>query len=81
MLSPCNYKDVTEWGSPISDECITDPEQQFEYLGNEIFMRLLYNEERFNPTEYGDEKKIKQSAMSEMQFNPRSPAFVYLNFQ
>ena len=50
MLSPCNYKDVTEWGSPISDECITDPEQQFEYLSTEIFMRLLYNEERFNPT-------------------------------
>ena len=80
-MTPCNFLDETEWGTPISDECITDPEQQFEYLSTSMQMRLLYNEEHFNPTEYGDEKKIRQSNMSVMQFNPRTPSYVYLNFQ
>ena len=43
-------------------------------------MRILYNEERFDPTKYGDDKIIKESAMFEMQFNPRSPSYLFLNF-
>ena len=42
-------------------------------------MRVLYNEQRFDPTKYGDEKIIKESAMNRMQFNPRTPSQVYLN--
>ena len=42
-------------------------------------MRVLYNRERFDPTEYGEDKFVKESQMSSMQFNPRSPSFVHLN--
>ena len=39
-------------------------------------MRIFYNIERFDPTKYGDEKIVKESVMSEMQFDPRSPSYV-----
>ena len=32
-------------------------------------MRILYNEERFDPTKYGDDKIIKESTMSKMKFD------------
>ena len=62
-----------------SSSCVSDPEKQFEYLSSSLQMRVLYNEQRFDPTKYGDEKIIKESAMNRMQFNPRSPSQVYLN--
>ena len=43
-------------------------------------MRILYNKERFNPTKYGDERIIKESGMNKMQFDPRSPSYLMLNF-
>ena len=43
-------------------------------------MRILYNKERFNPTKYGDDRIIKESGMNKMQFDPRSPSFLMLNF-
>ena len=43
-------------------------------------MRILYNKERFDPTKYGDDRIIKESGMSKMQFDPRSPSFLMLNF-
>ena len=43
-------------------------------------MRILYNHERFNPKKYGDERIVKESGMSIMQFDPRIPSYVYLKF-
>ena len=42
-------------------------------------MRILYNIERFDPTRYGDEKIVKESIISDMQFDPRSPSYVALD--
>ena len=45
-------------------------------------MRILFNKETFDPTKFGDDDKIiRESALSTMQFNPRSPAYVYHNLK
>ena len=41
-------------------------------------MRILYNGERFDPTKYGEDRIIKESSMTTMQFNPRTPSYVNL---
>ena len=43
-------------------------------------MRVLYNYERFDPKKYGNEKIVKESGMNIMQFNPRSPSYIFLRF-
>ena len=73
------HKEIDKKGLTVSDECEYDPEKQFKYLGPSLQMRVLYNRERFDPTEYGDDKFVKESQISSMQFNPRSPSFVFLN--
>ena len=82
ILAPCNYlhKERSEEGLEVDEQCIYDSAQQFEYLSSSLNMRILYNTERFDPTKYGDDKIIKESLMSEMQFNPHTPSFVGLNF-
>ena len=44
-------------------------------------MRLLYNKESFDPTKYGPDKITKESSMTEMQFNPKVPEYIYLNLK
>ena len=45
-------------------------------------MRILFNKETFDPTKFGDDDKIiRESAFDTMQFNPRSPAYVYHNLK
>ena len=46
MLAPCNY--VGKSGDLIAPECITDPEQQFEYLGDYFSIEILHNTERMD---------------------------------
>ena len=81
-MAPCNYlhKEIDEKGLTVDDECIYDAEKQFEYLTSSISMRVLFNHERFDPKQYGDEKIIKESAMSIMQFDPRIPSYTFLSF-
>ena len=43
-------------------------------------MRILYNDERFDPKKYGDDKIVKESGMSIMQFDPRIPSYLFLKF-
>ena len=61
---PCNYihdeMDVnTTWTVP--EDCIVDKEKQFEYLSSSISLMLLYNNERFDATKFGDDKIVRES--------------------
>ena len=42
-------------------------------------MRILHDKVRFDPTKYGDDRIIRESGMSKMQFDPRTPSFIFLN--
>ena len=44
-------------------------------------MRVLYNKESFDPTKYGPDRVIKESTITQMQFNPKVPEYIYLNLQ
>ena len=44
-------------------------------------MRVLYNKERLDPTKYGDEKIIRESTMTQTQFDPKSPTYLYLTLK
>ena len=79
-MAPCNYlhKVVDPEGLEVNEKCISDPEAQFEYLSSSLQMRILYNGERFDPTKYGEDRIIKESSMTTMQFNPRTPSYVNL---
>ena len=49
--------------------CNRDPYKQLESFDSYLNMRILYNEERFDPTKYGDDKIIKESTMGKMKFD------------
>lgn len=36
----------------------------------------MYNMEKFDPSQFGDSKIIRQSEISSTQFNPRTPNFL-----
>ena len=44
-------------------------------------MRLLYNKESFDQTKYGPDKIIRESTMTQTQFNPKDPEYIYLNLK
>lgn len=77
IMAPCNYrhKEISEEGLPVREDCITDPEEQFKYLGSSINLRLLYNEEVLDTQKFDDSKHVLQSQMMQAQFNPREPTF------
>lgn len=45
----------------MPEYCEYDPEKQLEYLSTSISLIMLYNNERFDPTKYGDDKIVKES--------------------
>ena len=55
------HTEVDDYGDTVPDECETDSEKQFEYLGTSLQMSILHNQERFDPLEYGDTKIVKES--------------------
>ena len=44
-------------------------------------MRVLFNKESFDPTKYGPEKITRESTMTQMQFDPTYPTYLYLNLK
>ena len=44
-------------------------------------MRVLYNKESFDPTKYGPDRIIRESTMTQTQFNPRDPTYLYFNLK
>ena len=44
-------------------------------------MRVLYNKESFEPTKYGSDRIIKESTMTQMQFDPTYPSYFDLNLK
>ena len=44
-------------------------------------MRVLFNKESFDPTKYGPEKITRESTMTQMQFDPTYPSYLYLNLK
>ena len=63
-MIPCNYihddieKNTT---ATVPEDCIIDKELQFEYLTSSISLMLLYNNERFDATKFGDDKIVRES--------------------
>ena len=63
-MVPCNYihdemdKNTT---ATVPEYCNTDSTQQFEYLTSSISLMLLYNNERFDATKFGDDKIVRES--------------------
>ena len=51
FIAPCHYLHtiVNPEGYPIDPQCIDDPEEQFKYLTGGLQMRILHNEEIFDP--------------------------------
>ena len=48
-VMPCNAKHTeidAEGVFTVSEECITDPQKQIEYLGNNPILQVLSNRER-----------------------------------
>ena len=68
ILTPCNYlhKEVYDYGEVLPDECETDREKQFEYMSASISLIMLYNNGRFDPTKYGDDKIVKESLITQL---------------
>ena len=52
---------MVDIGEEVSNDCITDREKQFEYMTTSISLILLYNNGRFDPTKYGEDKIVKES--------------------
>ena len=44
-------------------------------------MRVLYNLESFDPTTYGTKRIIKESTMTQTQFDPKYPTYLYFNLK
>ena len=42
-------------------------------------MRVLYNNERFEPTKYGPDRIIRESTMKQTRFDPKNPSYIYLD--
>ena len=66
-MAPCNYLHTES--DEVDEKCNTDPEKQLDSFDRYLYARILYNEERFDPTKYGDDKIIKESTMSKMKFD------------
>ena len=66
-MAPCNYRHTES--DEVDEMCNRDPYKQLESFDSYLNMRILYNEERFDPTKYGDDKIIKESTMSKMKFD------------
>ena len=45
IITPCNYvhTEVSDYGDTVPDDCETDLEKQFEYLGTSLQMSILHN--------------------------------------
>lgn len=45
IATPCNFvkEEEVDLDSRIPDDCITDPELQFEYLGSAFYLNVLHN--------------------------------------
>ena len=52
----------------MSPGCNTDIEAQRKYLGSNIFLNILYNQERVDLKKFGEEAVIKESKIYEQLF-------------
>ena len=77
-MTPCNYvhTEAGDIGDFVSEECITDPEKQFEYLSSSIQLVVLYNRERLDLLKFGDATVVRESVIEDMQLNPRTPVWI-----
>lgn len=78
IMTPCNYahKEFSEVGLEVGEECIRDRDQQLEYLTSTLNLRILYNEEIFDPTLFNEDKHVRFSNILHWKFNPARPSFV-----
>ena len=66
-MAPCNYLNTES--DEVDEKCNRDPRKQLDSFDRYLYARILYNEERFDPTKYGDDKFIKESTMSKRKFD------------
>lgn len=83
MMAPCNLRhtDNSSDGLPVADECINDPKQQLDYLGSAISLKLLFNEEIFDPSRFDEAKITRQSRIVNKQMSPARPSYQTIEFE
>ena len=60
MLVPCNY--VGEFGDhTVPPGCNSDLQAQKEYVGENFYLRILYNKERLDLQKFGEATIVKES--------------------
>ena len=55
---------------------LRDPEKQKQYLRNVPVLQILYNQERFNPDKYGDERIVKESTFLRALMPSNAPSLM-----
>ena len=66
-MVPCNYlhNEIAQKEEAFGGECITDPEQQFEYLSTSISLLVLHNNERLQNDKFDTGYLIKESMITQ----------------
>ena len=80
LMTPCNYvhRQAGDYGDTVTDECIADAEQQFEYLSTSIEAVALFNHQKLDLQKFGSETIVKESTFVSMQLDPRRPSWFEL---
>ena len=81
-LVPCNFiydKLIEDPTATVPEYCNNNSTEQFEYLTSSISLMLLYNNERFDATKFGDDKIVRESLIKQQQFDPKLPSWTGFN--
>ena len=57
---------MVNYNETVSKDCECDREKQFEYMTASISLIMLYNNGRFDPTKFGDDKIVKESLIKQL---------------
>ena len=80
---PCNqhayYDEKNQF--TIDEKCNSDLKEQRDAIGSSIEIRLLYNQQKFDPTMFGKDKIVKESKLKTFRFVPSEPSQTVLGIQ
>ena len=77
VITPCNYIHdyLQDNGDTIHPDCIYDRDEQFEYV-KQIAVLFMYNNQRFDPEQFGKDSIIAESKIVRKQVRSEVPNWV-----
>ena len=82
MIAPCNYIHdyISDVGDTIDPRCDYNRTEQFKYI-EKINLLVLYNNQRLDPQQFGENSVINESKIFRKQINGEEPNWVKFDVQ